>query len=82
MSSLTIEYPPEVLWALQQEPEEFESEARLLLKEAIPGFEASGKPIEMSGVTLFFRSRSFIRSLASSRPIECLPATRGEPNSG
>lgn len=31
MSSLTIEYPPEILWALQQEPEEFEAEARLLL---------------------------------------------------
>ena len=31
MSVLTIEYPPEVLWALQQEPDEFEAEARLLL---------------------------------------------------
>lgn len=31
MSSVTIEYSPDVLWALQQEPEEFESEARLLL---------------------------------------------------
>ena len=31
MSSLTIEYPPELLWVLQQEPEEFESKARLLL---------------------------------------------------
>jgi predicted HTH domain antitoxin len=31
MNVLTIEYPPEVLWALQQEPEEFEKEARLLL---------------------------------------------------
>lgn len=31
MSSLTIEYPPEVLWALQEEPEQFEAEARLLL---------------------------------------------------
>lgn len=31
MSSVTIEYPPEVLWALQQEPEELEAEARLLL---------------------------------------------------
>ena len=29
MSVLTIEYPPEVLWALQQEPEEFEAEAGL-----------------------------------------------------
>ncbi len=31
MSTLTIEYPSEVLWALQQEPEEFEADARLLL---------------------------------------------------
>ena len=31
MSSLTIDYPPEVLWALQEEPEQFEAEARLLL---------------------------------------------------
>ena len=28
---LSIEYPPEVLWALGQDPEEFETEARLLL---------------------------------------------------
>lgn len=31
MHTLTIEYPSEVLWALQQDPAEFESEARLLL---------------------------------------------------
>lgn len=31
MNNLIIEYPPELLWALQQEPEEFESEARLML---------------------------------------------------
>lgn len=31
MNTLTIEYPSEVLWALQQEPEEFEADARLLL---------------------------------------------------
>ena len=31
MHSLNIKYPPEVLWALQQEPKEFEREARLLL---------------------------------------------------
>ncbi|MCU0510855.1 MAG: UPF0175 family protein [Anaerolineae bacterium] len=31
MRTLTIEYPSEVLWALQQEPVEFETEARLLL---------------------------------------------------
>ena len=31
MYSLNIKYPPEVLWALQQEPQEFEREARLIL---------------------------------------------------
>lgn len=31
MHTLTIEYPSEVLWATQQEPAEFEAEARLLL---------------------------------------------------
>ncbi|MCP3963008.1 MAG: UPF0175 family protein [bacterium] len=31
MKTLTIDYPSEVLWALQQEPEEFEAEAPLLL---------------------------------------------------
>jgi predicted HTH domain antitoxin len=31
MNVLTIEYPPDLLWALQQEPDEFEAEARLLL---------------------------------------------------
>ena len=31
MSSPSIPYPAEILWALQQEPEEFEAEARLLL---------------------------------------------------
>lgn len=31
MNTLSIPYPAEVLWALQQEPREFEKEARLLL---------------------------------------------------
>lgn len=31
MHKLSIDYPNEVLWALQKEPEEFEREARLLL---------------------------------------------------
>jgi predicted HTH domain antitoxin len=30
-NTLIIEYPAEVLWALQQEPAEFEADARLLL---------------------------------------------------
>ena len=40
---LTIEYPYEVLWALQQEPDEFAAEARLLL--ALKLFE-TGKLID------------------------------------
>jgi predicted HTH domain antitoxin len=31
MNTLTIDYPDELLWALQQEPDEFAEEARLLL---------------------------------------------------
>ena len=31
MNTLNIKYPPEVLWALQQEPKDFEREARILL---------------------------------------------------
>jgi predicted HTH domain antitoxin len=31
LNHLSIEYPAEVLWALQKEPDEFEREARLLL---------------------------------------------------
>ena len=31
MGDYGIPYPPEILWALQQEPEEFENDARLLL---------------------------------------------------
>ena len=31
MPTLTIEYPSEVLWALQQEPQEFEADVCLLL---------------------------------------------------
>jgi predicted HTH domain antitoxin len=31
MNTLTIEYPTKVLWALQEEPDEFAADARLLL---------------------------------------------------
>lgn len=31
MNTLTIEYPTEILWALQEEPEDFAAEARVLL---------------------------------------------------
>jgi len=52
MSVLTIEYPPEVLWALQQDPGEFEAEARLLL--AVKMFEtgklSTGLAARLAGV--------------------------------
>lgn len=52
MSSLTIEYPPEVLWALQEEPQQFEAEARLLL--AIKLYEigrlSTGLAAQLAGV--------------------------------
>lgn len=31
MNALTVKYPPEVLWALQQEPDELKARDRLLL---------------------------------------------------
>ena len=31
INTLTIEYPQELLWALQQEPEEFAAQAQILL---------------------------------------------------
>lgn len=31
MNTLTIEYPPEILWAMQEQPEEFAKDARILL---------------------------------------------------
>jgi predicted HTH domain antitoxin len=52
MADPTISYPPEVLWALQQGPEEFESEARLLL--ALKLYEngrlSSGVAAKLAGV--------------------------------
>ena len=48
MGALTIEYPPEVLWALQQDPDEFESEARLLLYEI--GKLSTGLAARLAGV--------------------------------
>jgi len=52
MSSLKITYPSEVLWALQQEPEEFESEARLLLALKLyeTGRLSSGLAAKLAGV--------------------------------
>jgi predicted HTH domain antitoxin len=51
-NTLVIEYPAEVLWALQQEPAEFEADARLLL--AVKLFEtgklSSGLAARLAGV--------------------------------
>ena len=52
MSKLNIPYPPEVLWALQQEPEQFEEEARLLLALKLyeTGKLSSGLAARLAGV--------------------------------
>lgn len=59
MHKLIIEYPPEVLWALQQEPDEFATEARLLLALKLyeTGKLSTGLAAQMAGVprvTFFF----------------------------
>jgi predicted HTH domain antitoxin len=50
--TLTIPYPPEVLWALQKGPEEFEAEARLLLALKLyeTGKLTTGLAAELAGV--------------------------------
>jgi predicted HTH domain antitoxin len=52
MNQLTIPYPDDLLWALQQEPGEFEAEARLLL--AIKLYEtgrlSTGLAAQLAGV--------------------------------
>ena len=50
--TLTIPYPPEVLWALQKEPAEFEAEARLLLALKLyeTGKLTTGLAAELAGV--------------------------------
>jgi predicted HTH domain antitoxin len=52
MKTLTIPYPPEVLWALQKEPAEFEAEARLLLALKLyeTGRLSSGLAAQLAGV--------------------------------
>lgn len=52
MNSLKIPYTPEVLWALQQGPEEFEEEARLLLALKLyeTGKLSTGLAAELAGV--------------------------------
>lgn len=50
--TLTIPYPPEVLWALQKEPDEFAAEARLLLALKLyeTGKLTTGLAAELAGV--------------------------------
>ncbi|MBI4770846.1 MAG: UPF0175 family protein [Chloroflexi bacterium] len=50
--TLTIDYPDEVLWALRQEPAEFESQARLLLALALyrSGKLSSGLAARLAGM--------------------------------
>lgn len=52
MADPTISYPPEVLWALQKEPDEFEAEARLLLALKLyeTGKLTSGLAAKLAGV--------------------------------
>lgn len=52
MADLTISYPPEVLWALQEEPDAFEAEARLILALALyeRGKLSSGLAARLAGV--------------------------------
>jgi len=50
--TLTIDYPEEVLWALRQEPAEFEQQARLLLALALyeTGKLSSGLAANLAGM--------------------------------
>ncbi len=52
MADPSISYPPEVLWALQEEPDEFEAEARLILALALyeRGKLSSGLAARLAGV--------------------------------
>jgi predicted HTH domain antitoxin len=52
MADLSISYPPEVLWALQEEPSEFEAEARLILALTLyeRGKLSSGLAARLAGV--------------------------------
>ncbi len=52
MNTLTIEYPAEVLWALQQDPDEFATEAQLLLALKLyeTGKLSTGLAAQMAGV--------------------------------
>ena len=53
MNTLTIEYPSEILWALQEEPGEFEAEVKLLLALKLyeTGRLSTGLAAQMAGVS-------------------------------
>jgi predicted HTH domain antitoxin len=53
MNTLTIEYPSELLWALQEEPAEFAAEARLLLAVKLyeTGRLSTGLAAQVAGVS-------------------------------
>jgi predicted HTH domain antitoxin len=53
MNTLKIDYPSEVLWALGQEPDEFEAEARRLLAISLyeSGKLSTGLASQLAGVT-------------------------------
>jgi predicted HTH domain antitoxin len=52
MNTLTIHYPAEILWALQQDPDEFAHEAQLLLALKLyeTGKLSSGLAAQMAGI--------------------------------
>jgi len=58
MNSLIIPYPEELLWSLQQEPEEFASQARILLAVKLyeTGKLSTGLAAQVAGIprTAFF----------------------------
>lgn len=52
MNTLKIDYPPEVLWALGQDPEEFEADARRRLAISLyeSGKLSSGLAAQLAGI--------------------------------
>jgi predicted HTH domain antitoxin len=75
VNSVTIEYPPDVQWALQQDAEEFESEARVLL--AVKLYElgklSTGLAAKLAGVsriTFMFLLSRYHLSPFGERPEE------------
>lgn len=85
MNTLTIEYPSEVLWALQQEPRKFEADAHVLLAVKLyeTGRPSTGMAAQVAGVPrstfIFLLSRyglsPFGQSPTSWRKSSPIPAT-------